>query len=146
MAGGIKVTTFFVVLMSAWSVLCRREDVQVFEHRIPANIIHIALMIGFLYAVCLSLGMLVLVSSEAGNVAVLELPHGWLGVIFDAVSAFGTVGLSSGAVGHMTVYGKIVLICMMYVGRILTLTLAVYLMRPWEKTHIKYPEEAISIG
>jgi len=46
----------------------------------------------------------------------------------------------------MTSGGKLVLVAMMYVGRILTLTLAVYLLRPWEKSYVKYPEEQISLG
>jgi trk system potassium uptake protein TrkH len=71
---------------------------------------------------------------------------GWLAIFFDGLSAYCTVGLSTGAAALMTSGGKLVLVAMMYVGRILTLTLSVYLLRPWEKSYVKYPEEQISLG
>ncbi|MBO7524696.1 MAG: potassium transporter KtrB, partial [Verrucomicrobia bacterium] len=75
-----------------------------------------------------------------------QLEQGWLGIVFDCVSAFGTVGLSTGVTPALTIASKWVLMCMMFVGRILTLTLSVYLLRPWEKSYVKYPEEQIALG
>lgn len=145
MAGGIKVTTFFVILITAWAVLRRREYIQLFERRIPAHLVHVALMIGILYIVAMVIGTFCLVVIEDGHEAA-QLTHGWLGIAFEAMSAFGTVGLTTGVTPILTSGGKLVIITMMYVGRILTLTLAVYLLRPWEKSYVKYPEEQLALG
>ena len=145
MAGGIKVTTFFVIVVAAWFVLRRKEDIQVFKKRIPFKLVHVALMIGVLFTVGLATGLLCLIILEDGHPA-SQLEQGWLALFFDGMSAYGTVGLSTGAAALMTNGGKLVLTVMMYVGRILTLTLAVYLLRPWEKSYVKYPEEQISVG
>ena len=145
MAGGIKVTTFFVVLIAAWFVLRRREDIQVFSRRIPSQLVHVALMIGFLYTLGMALGTFCVIGFESGKDA-CSMTQGWLGIVFDCVSAFGTVGLSTGVTPALSSPSKLVLSIMMYVGRILTLTLAVYLLRPQEKSYVKYPEEQISLG
>ncbi len=145
MAGGIKVTTFFVIVAAAWFVLRRKEDIQVFKRRIPFRLVHIALMIGVLFTSGFVIGLLCLIAIESGQPST-QLELGWLGIFFDGLSAYCTVGSSIGAVPLMTSGGKLVLVAMMYVGRILTLTLAVYLLRPWEKSYVKYPEEQISLS
>ena len=145
MAGGIKVTTFFVIVLAVYFVLRRREHIQIFERRIPSQLVHVALMIGFLYTVGMALGTFCVIGFESGEAA-CQLKQGWLGVVFDCVSAFGTVGLSTGVTPSLTIYSKWVLMGMMFVGRILTLSLSVYLLRPWEKSYVKYPEEQIALG
>ncbi len=156
MAGGIKVTTFFVIVVAVYFVLRRREHIQIFERRIPPQLVHVALMIGFLYTVGMALGTFCVIGFESEAVEQLkdktdiilacQLEQGWLGIVFDCVSAFGTVGLSTGVTPALTIASKWVLMCMMFVGRILTLTLSVYLLRPWEKSYVKYPEEQIALG
>jgi len=145
MAGGIKVTTFFLILISAWNVLKRNEQIQLFQKQIPQKLVHVALMIAFLFVLVLFFGIFILLILEDNGPAVQQ-KQGWLGIIFEAFSAFCTVGLSTGVTSTLTWGGKLVLIVMMFVGRIITLTLAVYLLRPQKKAYIRYPEEQIALG
>jgi len=86
-----------------------------------------------------------LMITEAGGPAVKN-GYGWLGVVFEAVSAFGTVGLSAGVTPLLTVMGKIVIVALMFVGRVGPLMLAMHLCRPEISWHVRYPEETISLG
>lgn len=145
MTGGIKVATFFIIIVSAWTILRRKNTIQVFERNIPSRLVPIALMIGLLYIICILLGIFFLFCFETGQPA-SQTSLGWLAVIFEGVSGFNTVGLSTGITGILTMASKIVLILMMFIGRILTMLLAVYLLRPPQKVCIQYPEENISLG
>jgi len=66
--------------------------------------------------------------------------------VFEAVSAFGTVGLSTGVTPLLTDLGKVVIILLMFVGRVGPLMLAMHLCRPEISWHVRYPEESISLG
>ena len=74
------------------------------------------------------------------------MSDGWLGLMFEAVSAFGTVGLSTGVTALLTSGGKVVIMLLMFLGRVGPLVLAVYLARPVHPWHIRYPEEDVSLG
>ena len=80
MAGGIKVTTFFVIVAAAWFVLRRKEDIQVFKRRIPFRLVHIALMIGVLFTSGFVIGLLCLIAIESGQPST-QLELGWLGAL-----------------------------------------------------------------
>ena len=100
--------------------------------------------------VLLAMGVLavavgLLMIAEEGGPAVGS-HHGWLGVIFEAVSAFGTVGLSTGVTPILTTAGKLIIMLLMFCGRIGPLMLAVYLARPANAWPIKYPREELSLG
>lgn len=69
-----------------------------------------------------------------------------MGLVFEAVSAFGTVGLSTGVTPLLTPLGKLVVVALMFVGRVGLLVLAVYLARPRKPLHVRYPREELSLG
>jgi trk system potassium uptake protein TrkH len=75
-----------------------------------------------------------------------ETPGGWLAVIFEAVSAFGTVGLSTGVTPLLTVGGKIIIMLLMFVGRVMPLMLSIYLARPTHPWHLRAPVEEVGLG
>ena len=138
-AGGIKVTTAFVVA----AVMLRRPDshgdITVFKRRLSARTMNDA-VVYFLKA-----GALLAVSAGA-----LSLIEGLRGVdfsvlLFETVSAFGTVGLSLGMTGSLSDAGKLVIIATMFAGRVGLIALAFPALRRYE-AEIVYPEGSILLG
>ena len=145
MAGGIKVTTFFVIVMTVWFVFRRREEIQLFQRKLSSNLIRVALMLCFICMFFVAAGVFSLIIFENGGFAAQQ-GQGWLGIIFEGVSAFGTTGLSTGITPLLKSESKLILIFLMYAGRVMTFTLVVYLMRPQQKSSVRYPEGYLSLG
>lgn len=145
MAGGIKTVTLAILFLTARAALLRRETVQIFDRRIDPRSIALAVMILLLASTVVALGIGALMLTELGEIS-SESPAGWLGLAFEAVSAFGTVGLSTGVTGLLTAGGKLVVIALMFTGRVGPLVLAVYLARPVNPWTIRYPSEDVSLG
>ena len=134
--GGIKTTTFFVILASVYNYLMGQKDVSVFKRRISINIVLKSFSIFF---VCLS--WVILVSS------IIHISSGfsYKECLFETVSAFGTVGLSLGITPYLDNFSKILLIITMLLGRVGSLTLVSILFTK-EPKEIKYLEESIAVG
>jgi trk system potassium uptake protein TrkH len=145
MAGGIKTITFAVLVLTAWSALLRRENIQIFGRRISPQIAGRAVMITLIAAGALLVGVGVLMFTEQGHAASETSEH-WLALIFEAVSAFGTVGLSTGVTPLLTGPGKVVIIVLMFTGRVAPLMLSIYLARPRYPWHLRMPSEEVGLG
>jgi trk system potassium uptake protein TrkH len=145
MAGGIKTVTFAVLVLTAWSALRRQENIQVFGRRISRKISGMAVMLALLAGAVLMLGVGLLMFTELHGAASQTSQH-WLGLIFEAVSAFGTVGLSAGVTPLLTPLGKLVIIALMFTGRVAPLALSIYLARPSYPWHIRPPREEVGLG
>ena len=102
-------------------------------------------MIAVLAIAIIFVGTMALMYCEEGHPAA-QTRHGWLGLAFEAVSAFGTVGLSTGVTPLLTAGGKLVIIALMFVGRVGPLMLAVHLTRPTVQWRVRYPTEELSLG
>lgn len=145
MAGGIKTVTFVLLLLSAQAAIMRREDIQIFRRRIAPGLVGTAVMIALLAVAAIVIGILLLMLTEEGHPAA-ETRHRWLAVAFEAVSAFGTVGLSTGITPLLTHAGKLVVVLLMYGGRVGPLVLALYLSRPVSPWRIRPPLEDLTLG
>ncbi len=145
MAGGIKTVTAAVLAATAWAALTRRENVELFRRRIDARTSGIALMLTLLAGATVAAGLLALMFTEFHSDSA-HTPAHWLGLAFEAVSAFGTTGLSAGVTPLLTPAGKMVVMALMFAGRVGPLMLAVYLARPVKKWHVRYPEEQVALG
>jgi trk system potassium uptake protein TrkH len=145
MAGGIKTITAAVLVSAAWTALRRRDGVHLFQRRVPRGQTAAAVMIALLAGICLLVSVTLLMITENGALAA-ETGHGWLGIVFEAFSAFGTVGLSTGVTPLLTWSGKLIIIALMFAGRVGPLMLAIHLCRPLWGWHVRYPEEAVSLG
>jgi len=145
MAGGIKTVTFVVLLLTAWAALRRRDEIQFWNRRMPPKIPYVATMIALLAAVCVLAGVGLLMMFEDGQPASQTHQH-WMAVVFEAVSAFGTVGLSTGVTPLLTAGGKVIIIALMFTGRIAPLVLAVYLARPANALLVRQPREELALG
>ncbi len=144
-AGGIKTVTLAVLFCTARAALLRQETVEVFGRRISPRTSGTALMVAMLSLAAVMLGIGSLMLTELDEPAAAG-PDGLLGLTFEAVSAFGTVGLSTGVTHLLTTGGKLIVMALMFAGRVGPLVLAVYLARPVRPWHVRHPEEEVSLG
>lgn len=135
--GGIKTSTFGTIFAAAWAVTRGKQDVELFERRIPREIIYRALAI--------TLASLTLVITVTMVLSVSENAE-FLTTLFEATSAFATVGLTMGFTIKLSVIGKIVIAFTMYAGRVGPLTIALALAQRQEKAVYRFAEEKILVG
>jgi len=134
--GGIKTTTFFTLLCGIRGVVTHTEPVG-FERKISDDSLAKATAVAGLSALALALGIFLLsLSQHATNL---------FGLVFEAVSAFATVGLSTGVTGTLATGGKIILMVLMFIGRLGPVTIASSLQKQ-EARHVHYVPETIIIG
>jgi trk system potassium uptake protein TrkH len=145
MAGGVKVTTFLLLFAAASAALRRRVELTVGHRSLPHRQADAAVMIMILSGALVIVGCGMLMQTELGHAAA-QGKHGWLGIVFEAVSAFGTVGLSVGVTGDLTTPGKGIIIVLMFLGRLGPLCLAMHLMQPAVPGRVSYPEEDVAVG
>ena len=135
-AGGIKVGTLAVLVLALRSEIRGRPDVAAFRRRIAGTVLRQAHTILLLSGAVLTTGALLLMGTGMG----------FLGAIFEAASAIGTVGLSHAGTQNVTGTGRIVLILLMFLGRLGPLTLAVSMTGRGRTPLHRYPEERPLIG
>ncbi len=135
--GGIKTTTFGTLMITVLSVIRGSKDVNLFERRIPFPLVNKALAI-----IIISLSLVVLVTL----VLLITEDATFQEVLFEAISAFGTVGLSKGITPDLSEIGRGVVIVTMFVGRVGPLTLAFAFAKEARDSKIRYPEEKLLIG
>lgn len=136
-AGGIKITTFMVISLIVWTELLGERDTHAFRRRIPTEAARVALSIVLLSILLISLGTLALLSMTQ-----FELGP----VLFEAVSAAATVGLSTGITPQLPPAGQMVLVLLMYLGRIGAITAAAAIVLRSRPRPYRYPEERPIIG
>jgi trk system potassium uptake protein len=136
-AGGIKVTTFFLLAFVIWAEVRGEDDVVVGRRAVTRSAQRQALTVALLGVAAVALGALaILVMSRFGLDAVL----------FESVSAFATVGLSTGITAALPVSAQVVLMCLMFVGRVGTITVASALALRSRHRLYRYPEERPIVG
>lgn len=134
--GGIKTSTMFVLMNQAKSVVTN-QHCTAFKRKIPKEVIDKAFVVLFLSLAVVCVGTLVL--------CVLEPEYSFLQLLFEVVSAFGTVGLSTGITPMLGVEAKLLIIVIMFTGRLGALTIAsVWMFK--EPAKAVYSEEGITIG
>ncbi len=138
--GGIKTTTFFLLLALVSTVVHGREDVIAFKRRLPLAIVRTALSIFVIFFGLALVGMMLL--------SVWNEQFHLIDLMMEVTSALGTVGLTSAGTANLTPLSQIVLICFMYIGRVGPLTLMLVLMRRQENkaSRMHYPEEQMLVG
>lgn len=136
--GGIKTTTFALLLRSVYTTIKGKKNVEMFKHTIPFDLIDKSYSIIIFSMILIFLGTLALSISEPG-VSMMYL-------LFEEISAFGTVGLSLNLTPTLSEASKLILILTMYIGRIGTLTMALALTRRVKATQYKYPATSIMVG
>lgn len=146
-AGGIKVTTLAVLIALVKDQARFRQTTTLFKRKIPNTTVAKALAVSAASFVVVTVMTLFLqISEKAGSSAAAERED-FLGLFFETVSAFGTVGLSTGVTPTLSVAGKLAIIFLMYIGRVgpLTLALAIVMKRKAGPKY-EYVEEDVLVG
>ena len=145
--GGIKTCTFAVILATVYRMVKGKRQVVIRKKSIAEHISTKAISIAVISLVVIFIActLLLLVESTTSR---QYCGNSYMGsLIFESVSAFGTVGLSVGVTPHLSYLGKIVIILTMYVGRIGPLTIALLIGRKVQPPAvIRYPEESVMVG
>jgi len=143
-AGGVKTTTTIVLVFATLAMIRNRRDIVILGRTVSAAVVGAALAV-FLLGLLFVLGLFgFLLMTEHNNLVAGRFTFDVL--LFDAVSAFGTVGLCAGAVPLMTSAGKLVIIALMFIGRVGPLTLALFIGMKEQKCLVRYPQEDVIIG
>lgn len=141
-AGGIKTTTFYVMIIAVLSTV-RGRPTESFRRRIPEQLIRKSLVMLVIALAFIFTATLLLTVTESTGMGAKQ--YGFEHLLFEAASAFCTVGLSSGATSELTPAGRVIIIVCMYCGRIGPLTLVLAIGRRHVQK-FEYPEESIMIG
>lgn len=143
--GGIKTTSFALLMLMILNRLRGSEEVNVFNRTIPGEILTrtIAIIFASAFSVMIITSVLLLLGG-AGNFPPPESRHFFVEYLFETVSAFGTVGLSMGITPNLSAGQKLAITLMMFAGRVGPLTLAF----SWYSTRkgITYAEESVMVG
>ncbi|WP_294403228.1 TrkH family potassium uptake protein [uncultured Clostridium sp.] len=137
-AGGLKTTTFAVLILTAVSVLNGRDDTEVFGRRFSKESVYKAFTL-FVLAMAIVLGVTMILS-------VAEPEQQFIDLLYEASSAIGTAGITTGVTQKIGTLSKFVIMLAMYFGRLGPITVFLALMKKNKKAGIRYPEAKILIG
>ncbi|NFL87413.1 Trk family potassium uptake protein [Clostridium botulinum] len=137
-AGGLKTTTFGVIILTVICVIKGKEDTELFGRRFPKELVYKAFSLLFIGMTLVMVVTMILTITDP-NESLISL-------LYEVTSAFGTVGLTTGVTQRLSSMGKIMIIVMMYLGRVGPLTVALALTKRRKRTLYKYPEAKILIG
>lgn len=134
--GGVKTTTIGTILLAVWAIIRGRKEVVIWEREIHPESVTKAFTVVVIALMITSLSTLFLMVVE-------KLPM--MPVLFEVVSALATVGLSMGITTQLSPFGQMLLILLMFTGRIGILSLVIFLTRQ-EPRRLRYMKEDILIG
>lgn len=136
-AGGIKVGTFIIVVISVISFLRREDEIRLFKHSIPEKTTFKALAVVCITALLIATGFM--------SLLILEPDQDFLDLLFETVSAACTVGLSRGVTSELQPASLLILMLLMFAGRLGPLTLTYFITTP-KKSRLKHPPSEIQVG
>ncbi|HEX6871350.1 MAG TPA: potassium transporter TrkG, partial [Micromonosporaceae bacterium] len=137
-AGGIKLTTFLLLAYVIWAEVKGDEDVTIGRRRIAEGVQRQALSVALLGVALVAVGTLALIAT-GGRIQFED-------ALFETTSAFATVGLSTGITGTLPATAQVVLVILMFVGRVGTITVASALALRSRRRLYRYPEERPIVG
>lgn len=136
--GGIKTTTFAVSLLNAFSMARGKDRIELFMRELSFFTVQRAYAAIFLSFIVIGISVLLISTFQS------EL--GLMSILFETVSAFGTVGLSLGITSQLNVASKIVIIITMFIGRVSMLTILIAFFKKVKLMHYRYPSENVLIN
>lgn len=137
-AGGIKITTAALIVMTAVSAVRGRQETEIYNRTIKKELVYKAIVILVIDTFLVLVSFMIL--------GVTEKNESLQTIFFECVSAFGTVGLTAGLTAELSSIGKIVIIAIMFFGRLGGLTIVLSMTNRKLPRSIKYPEDRILIG
>jgi trk system potassium uptake protein TrkH len=136
-AGGIKVTTFIVLFAIVLSEVLGRRDAGLFDRRFGSEVERQALTVTVLAA-----SLIFVATTYIASITSLALPE----ILFECISAFSTVGLSTGITADLPPSAQIVIVLLMFIGRVGTITVATALAVGRPTRPYRYPKENLIVG
>ena len=136
-AGGMKITTVAVLIAATVSVFRKRDSAHILRRRVSDETVKIAATVLVMYIVLFVFGAMVISSIES-----LPLTD----CLYETASAIGTVGLTTGITPSLSAVSRIVLIILMYMGRVGGLTIVFATFGSTQKNLVKYPQATITVG
>lgn len=136
--GGIKTTTFRIMYNSTKSVLQGKNEVILYQREVPSTLILKAVAVVFGTAASIVLVTILICS--------IDTEFNFLPILFEVISAFATVGLSTGITSSFTIASKVVLVLAMYIGRVSILILIAAVIGDPRPSSLQYPEENLLVG
>jgi Trk-type K+ transport system membrane component len=136
--GGIKTTTFAIVILNFLSLARGKDRIEVYRREISDSSVRRAFATISLSLLLIGVAVLLISVSDSD----LNL----VSVAFEVVSAFGTVGLSLGITAALSTFGKFIIVITMFLGRVTMLTLMIALFRKVKHLKYRYPSEEILIN
>ncbi len=137
--GGIKTTTFGVLLFSTLSVLRGNDETEIFHKTIPRDALLKSLCIFSLGSALVIFSSLCITIIEGGKFLYLD-------ILYEIVSAIGTVGVSRGLTANLSSLSKLIIIVLMYLGRVGAATLGIGILNRKNKKHTRYSYGKIIVG
>lgn len=144
--GGVKTTTLGVLAALMKSRFTGREKVSLFKRTIPEDVVARSLIILVSSFIVVILFVMILLVSESGEMAFMERRGRFIDILFEAVSAFGTVGLSTGLTSALSDGGKMAVTLLMFIGRLGPLTIALAIGKKYAQGKFQYSEERVMTG
>jgi trk system potassium uptake protein TrkH len=144
--GGIKTTSLGLLVGLMRARWAGRGRAMLFRRTVPHAVMDRALTLSLLSGALIVAAVLALLLTEQGSNPHATAEPRFIQLLFESVSAFGTVGLSTGITHTLTPLGKIIIILLMYVGRVGPLTIALAAGRRREKGRFRYAEENVMVG
>ncbi|MFR1827898.1 MAG: TrkH family potassium uptake protein [Clostridium butyricum] len=136
-AGGVKTTSFAVIILSLIASIRHTEDINVFNRRLERDVIKKAYDVITIYFMCCALAVFLICALQ---------PFGLKEVFFEVVSALSTVGMSTGITPDLNSLSKFIITLLMFFGRVGSLSVALVFSEKKEYIPIRKPVEKISIG
>jgi len=138
-AGGMKTVTLALLVITAACVIRKRNEVEVFRRSIGAELLRRTVTLAVLYmSLVVTVTLLLCVAMRPG--------YSFIDLFFEACSACGTVGLSTGVTGGLSLFGKYVILAAMFAGRLGPLTLLLAATSGIRRVRYAYPAESVVIG
>jgi trk system potassium uptake protein TrkH len=136
--GGLKTTTLRVLTSCTKSILQGKEEVELYQRQVPVSLI--------LKAVGVLLGSVTTVGISTILISLTDPNFDFIQILFEVVSAFATVGLSTGITAKVSAAAQLVLIPTMYIGRVSVLLLMAAILGDPRPSAVHYPEENLLVG
>ncbi len=136
--GGIKTTTFLILLKNFFSTLLSKKNTFIFKRTIEENVIQKSINL-FLFYILISFSSTFILLLTEKNINIIN-------IVFEVISALSTTGLSLGITENLTILGKIIIILLMFIGRVYILFITSKVFINTKELNLKYPEGKILIG
>lgn len=144
-AGGIKTTTLIVLILTVCAMIRGRDETELYHKSVPVKVVREAISIFVLSLLCVGLCFAALLLTQhlpslSADISASDA------LMFETVSAFATVGLSTGISPQLSIVGKLCIVACMFIGRLGSLTIALVVGRRELGQAVRYPDEEVVVG